>query len=72
VIGVGTLGLMSGDGKRSVGLRPQATAPILDSTDNARISSWYGNTAMDGLYGKAGVNVRHNFGAGSPIGAAAT
>src|SRR5262249_58328977 len=23
---------MSGDGKRSVGLRPQATAPILDST----------------------------------------
>src|ERR1700674_195861 len=25
---------MSGDGKRSVGHRPQATAPILDSTDN--------------------------------------
>ena len=24
---------MSGDGKRSVGHRPQATAPILDSTD---------------------------------------
>src|SRR5215471_3977104 len=24
--------LMSGDGKRRVGLRPQATAPILDST----------------------------------------
>jgi hypothetical protein len=24
---------MSGDGRRSVGHRPQATAPILDSTD---------------------------------------
>ena len=30
---IGTFGLMSGDGKRSVGHRPQATAPILDSTD---------------------------------------
>ena len=30
---IGTLGLMSGDGKRSAGHRPQATAPILDSTD---------------------------------------
>jgi hypothetical protein len=29
---IGTSGLMSGDGKRSVGNRPQATAPILDST----------------------------------------
>ena len=29
---IGTLGLMSGDGKRSAGLWPQATAPILDST----------------------------------------
>jgi len=27
---IGTFGLMSGDGKRSVGHRPQATAPILD------------------------------------------
>jgi hypothetical protein len=26
---------MSGDGKRSAGHRPQATAPILDSTDSA-------------------------------------
>jgi hypothetical protein len=26
--------LMSGDGKRGVGHRPQATAPILDSTDS--------------------------------------
>ena len=26
---IGTFGLMSGDGKRSVGHRPQATAPIL-------------------------------------------
>jgi len=29
---IGTLGLMSGDGKRGAGHRPQATAPILDST----------------------------------------
>jgi hypothetical protein len=27
---IGTPGLMSGDGKRGVGHRPQATAPILD------------------------------------------
>src|SRR5215831_8409968 len=33
--------LMSGDGKRSVGLRPQATAPILDSTSfTVVISRW--------------------------------
>jgi hypothetical protein len=30
---IGTSGLMSGDGKRGAGRRPQATAPILDSTD---------------------------------------
>jgi hypothetical protein len=30
--GIGTSGSMSGDGKRSAGLWPQATAPILDST----------------------------------------
>ena len=30
---IGTSGLMSGDGKRGDGLRPQATAPILDSTN---------------------------------------
>jgi hypothetical protein len=29
---IGTSGLMSGDGKRGDGQRPQATAPILDST----------------------------------------
>jgi hypothetical protein len=29
---IGTSGSMSGDGKRSVGHTPQATAPILDST----------------------------------------
>ena len=28
----GTSSSMSGDGKRSVGHRPQATAPVLDST----------------------------------------
>src|SRR5580704_5662597 len=31
---IGTSGLMSGDGKRSVGKLPQATAPILDSTNS--------------------------------------
>ena len=29
---IGTSSSMSGDGKRSVGLRPQTTAPVLDST----------------------------------------
>ena len=29
---IGTSGSMSGDGKRSVGHRPQAAAPVLDST----------------------------------------
>ena len=29
---IGTSGSMSGEGKRSVGHRPQATAPFLDST----------------------------------------
>jgi arylsulfatase A-like enzyme len=33
---IGTSGSMSGDGKRSVGHRPQATAPILDSTDGGQ------------------------------------
>jgi hypothetical protein len=28
---------MSGDGKRGVGHRPQATAPILDSTDSDEV-----------------------------------
>jgi hypothetical protein len=31
---IGSSGLMSGDGKRGVGHRPQATAPILDSTNS--------------------------------------
>ena len=31
---IGTSGLMSGDGKRGDGQRPQATAPILDSTNS--------------------------------------
>jgi hypothetical protein len=34
---IGTLGLMSGDGKRSAGHRPQATAPILDSTNTVLV-----------------------------------
>jgi hypothetical protein len=32
---IGTSSSMSGDGKRSVGHRPQATAPVLDSTEAA-------------------------------------
>jgi hypothetical protein len=38
---IGSSGLMSGDGKRGVGHRPQATAPILDSTqpDIFRVAS---------------------------------
>ena len=47
---IGTSGSMSGDGKRSAGHRPQATAPILDSTtaDISRecsISSALGGTS---------------------------
>jgi hypothetical protein len=42
---IGTSGLMSGDGKRGDGLRPQATAPILDSTKadvaRPRQKLWY-------------------------------
>ena len=30
---IGTSGSMSGDGKRGVGHKPQATAPILNSTN---------------------------------------
>ena len=33
---IGTSSSMSGDGKRSVGHRPQATAPVLDSTDSGQ------------------------------------
>jgi hypothetical protein len=33
---IGTSGSMSGDGQRSVGHRPQAAAPILDSTRSCR------------------------------------
>jgi hypothetical protein len=34
---IGASGLMSGGGKRGVGHRPQATAPILDSTEYDRL-----------------------------------
>ena len=37
---IGTFGLMSGDGKRSVGHRPQTTAPILDSTKADILIAW--------------------------------
>jgi len=41
---IGTSSSMSGDGKRSDGLRPQATAPILDSTENSR--GWAGSGVL--------------------------
>ena len=47
---IGTFGLMSGDGKRSVGHRPQATAPILNST----IASVRGNEAFRSLSERSG------------------
>jgi hypothetical protein len=34
---IGTSGLMSGDGKRGDGQRPQATAPILDLYEDAAV-----------------------------------
>jgi hypothetical protein len=34
---IGTSGSISGDGKRSVGHRPQVTAPILDSTNSRHL-----------------------------------
>ena len=36
---IGTSGSMSGDGKRGVGHRPQATAPILDSTEETLVKA---------------------------------
>jgi hypothetical protein len=41
---IGSSGLMSGDGKRGVGHRPQATAPILDSTN-----VWTGHAVQEAL-----------------------
>jgi len=35
---IGTSSSMSGDGKRSDGLRPPATAPVLDSTYGPRVA----------------------------------
>jgi len=47
---IGSSGLMSGDGKRGVGHRPQATAPILDSTepDIGHSSEAGSQSALDG------------------------
>jgi hypothetical protein len=41
---IGTSGSMSGDGKRSVGHRPQVTAPILNSTRPCENSTRYNRT----------------------------
>src|ERR1700750_542158 len=54
---IGTSSSMSGDGKRSDGLRPQATAPILDSTTlGARVTlfSHRPPPAADRIDGKGG------------------
>jgi hypothetical protein len=47
---IGTSSSMSGDGKRSVGHRPQATAPVLDSTIATEIHvAWHvGNQGKSG------------------------
>ena len=45
---IGTFGLMSGDGKRSVGHRPQATAPILNSTSSPTRCAAIGASAAEG------------------------
>ena len=48
---IGTSGLMSGDGKRGVGHRPQATAPILDST-KCEVPTCVGNVCSRGNCGR--------------------
>ena len=52
---IGTSSSMSGDGKRSVGHRPQATAPVLDSTIVTRYQRIMvvGNGPKQTLYGLA-------------------
>ena len=52
---IGTSGSMSGDGKRSVGHRPQATAPILDSTVAPRACL----TLSDNSDDREGVRAQH-------------
>jgi hypothetical protein len=49
---IGSSGLMSGDGKRGVGHRPQATAPILDSTTTDMPKSAYRETAAPAAKGE--------------------
>jgi hypothetical protein len=52
---IGTSGSMSGDGKRSVGHRPQATAPILDSTNSdIKHSTAYRDGAVETMPPKFG------------------
>jgi hypothetical protein len=47
---IGTSGLMSGDGKRGDGQRPQATAPILDSTSpDIRLTVSFGTGSVSSL-----------------------
>ena len=55
---IGSSGLMSGDGKRGVGHRPQATAPILDftTTDSGHLRGklrGYGRSAVWSSLGRA-------------------
>jgi len=51
---IGTSGSMSGDGRRGAGHRPQAIAPILDSTSSsvrldASMSATQGTSTVDGV-----------------------
>jgi len=46
---IGTSSSMSGDGKRSVGHRPQTTAPVLDSTDAAEVWCRSKSAAISGV-----------------------
>jgi hypothetical protein len=58
---IGTSSSMSGDGKRSVGHRPQTTAPVLDST----ISEVAARLIKVRLLGRSGLDLRS---AGRPAG----
>lgn len=43
---IGLSGLMSGDGKRGVGHRPEAAAPILDLYEGAAVKEYFGGLAI--------------------------
>jgi hypothetical protein len=61
---IGTSSSMSGDGKRSVGHRPQATAPVLDSTV-ADEAETHAEVSSSGQSGRVVVNA--SFSADDPL-----